>query len=232
MDLFEREKMVLIVSLPRNETALAEAAVAGGAHALKVHLNVTHAASGTRFGSFSEEQPRIAAILETARNGNALVGIMPGAEITATRAELHLLADMGVRFMDIYDFHVPDPEYLNVAGLEPMIAIGPGFKMNDVTDKREAGLRLMEASMIQHEQYGTLLTEDDTDLYRAVCAAFGGHVVVPTQKNIRPEQLHELRAAGVRGIMIGAIVTGAQPSSLCEATTAFRNAIDSMENTL
>jgi hypothetical protein len=53
-EIFKTKKMVLIASLPKNDPALAKAAAAGGADMLKIHLNVEHAASGTKFGSFDE----------------------------------------------------------------------------------------------------------------------------------------------------------------------------------
>ena len=49
---------VLIASLPRNDPELARAALAGGADVLKVHLNVTHNASGVRFGSLCRSEER------------------------------------------------------------------------------------------------------------------------------------------------------------------------------
>ena len=47
--------MELIVSLPSNDPAMAQAATGAGADAVKLHMNVTHDASGTRFGSFAED---------------------------------------------------------------------------------------------------------------------------------------------------------------------------------
>lgn len=43
----------IIVSLPRHDLDLAKAALAGGASAIKVHLNAHHRASGTTFGSYT-----------------------------------------------------------------------------------------------------------------------------------------------------------------------------------
>lgn len=227
--LFKDGVMALIASLPRNDAALARAAVAGGAHALKVHLNVVHAAGGTRFGTFEEEKDTIAAIIDIARDGGALVGVMPGADTVASTDELKALARMGVCFMDIYEFHVPRGEYLETPGLDAMLAVGHGFSMDTVrrlgADPRVPAL---EASNIPHESYGAPLTSDDIALYRDIVTAFGGPVAVPSQKNILPEQVSALRGAGVAGIMIGAIVTGKEPDAFEKATAAFRAAIDQL----
>ena len=109
----EKSAMGLIVSLPRNDAELARAAAEGGADALKVHLNVRHAASGTLFGSFDEEKDRIAAVLEAA---GVPVGVMPGAEEVATPEQMCALRDMGVQFYDIYFHHMP-VSYLALKGL-------------------------------------------------------------------------------------------------------------------
>lgn len=228
--LFETKNMVLIASLPRNDPALARAAAAGGAHALKVHLNVSHAASGTHFGSWDQERAAITEILGIARAAGALVGIMPGTDqACATVPELRELAALGVCFMDIYESHLPGPAFLTVPGLDPMLAAGPGFT-DALLDTLNADPRvaLLEASVMPHEQYGQPLTPDDLDLYRNICRRFTRPVTVPTQNKIDPAQAADLRAAGVRGLMIGAIVAGKDPASFEQATAAFRRALDAV----
>ena len=229
-ELFNAHEMVLIASLPGNDAALARAAVNGGAHALKVHLNVEHAASGLHFGSFAEEKDNIRAILDIAAEKDVVTGIMPGADTVASYDELCALADMGVRFMDIYEFHLPDAKYLTVPGMEPMIAVGHGFVPDMVAALGQNPLvNMLEASVMHHDSYGDPLTDDDIAMYRGICRDFQGHVTVPTQKKIDPGQLGQLRGAGVRGIMIGAIVTGRDPAGFETVAAQFRNQIDSMQ---
>lgn len=234
--LFEREKMVLIASLPRNDPRLALAACQGGAHAVKVHLNVSHAASGTHFGSFTEEKAAIAEILSCVRDLGCAAGVMPGTDAAcAAPHELAELAAMGVSFLDIYHTHIPDPGYLDTPGLDPMPAIGHGFAMQEVDAlAADARIHMLEASVVDHTLYGQDLTPEDFDTYRAVKQRFQGHVIVPTQKKIRPDQVRALYAmpgaAGpvVTGLMIGAIVAGKEPGSFQDAARAFRDAIDAL----
>lgn len=234
--LFESGKMALIASLPRNDPALALAAARGGAHALKVHLNVSHAASGTHFGSFDEEKDAIREILGIAREHGCLAGVMPGTDAAcATADELCELAAMGVCFLDIYHSHIPDGAFFDIPGLDPMPAIGHGFAMHEVDMlARDSRIHLLEASVVDHALYGSDLTTEDMETYRAVKQRFGGHVIVPTQKKIRPEQaaaLHRMpgsEAPVVTGLMIGAIVAGREPDTFLEATRAFRRAIDAL----
>jgi len=53
-------------------------------------------------------------------------------------------------------------------------------------------------------------------------------MVIPTQRFIRPQELPMLADAGMRGIMIGAVVTGRTEDSIRRGVAAFRNAIDRM----
>ena len=62
--------------------------------------------------------------------------------------------------------------------------------------------------------------------YQAITRLVDVPVVVPTQRVILPEEVKQLVRAGVRGIMIGAVVTGKTEQGIAEAVRAFRRAID------
>ena len=225
--LFEQHPMVLIASLPRNNADLARAAVRGGAHAVKIHLNVSHRASGTYFGSFEEEKDTIADIARIARQGGCLTGVMPGTDAAcASPHELRELAAMGVGFMDIYEAHLPSPEYLEIPALEPMLALGHAFTDPVLhTLAEDERVALLEASIMHPDSYGRPLSEADLNVYKKICARFPRPVTVPTQKKIEPAQVRGLHAAGVRGIMIGAIVAGTEPERFAAVTHEFRDAL-------
>ncbi|MEW6201181.1 MAG: hypothetical protein AB1546_04350 [bacterium] len=214
--------MVLIVSLPANDPSLARAA--GEVDAIKVHINVKHAASGVTFGTFADEKDNIEKIIASV---SIPVGIMPGADRTATVDEMDELHKMGVSFFDIYEYDMPD-EYWGLEGVEKMLAIGEASAENAVERLKGRGVWLLEASFVPHEQYGARLTMGDLVKYSDLVEHFGGAVVVPTQKNILPQEVRMLHSAGVRGLMIGKIVTGDTAISIREATTRFRKAIQGL----
>jgi hypothetical protein len=81
----------IIVSLPRHDLDLARAALDGGASAIKVHLNAHHRASGTTFGSYTEER----AFLEALAKFGAPMLVMAGQETVPTLEEMNALADLG-----------------------------------------------------------------------------------------------------------------------------------------
>ena len=73
----------VIAALPRNDLALAEAALEGGAQAVKVHCNVWHRASGNTFGTFAENRTFLRELI--ALCGDVPVGLVPGGEDASMR---------------------------------------------------------------------------------------------------------------------------------------------------
>ena len=84
----------VIAALPRNDLALAEAALEGGAQAVKVHCNVWHRASGNTFGTFAENRTFLRELI--ALCGDVPVGLVPGGEDAYINEEERLeLEEMG-----------------------------------------------------------------------------------------------------------------------------------------
>ena len=212
-EIFKRKKMPLIASLPRNSVELARAAEAGGADMLKVHINVRHTASGTNFGSFAEERGRIEEILSAVK---IPVGIMPGAGVTAALDEMRELERLGIAFYDIYITDMP-AEYLKLEKMEAMAALGADWRQWEPKALNVLGVRMLEASVVHHDEYGRGLAMSDLITYSYIAKKFDGAVIVPTQKAVKPEEAGLLRESGVRGLMIGKIVAGDTPETF-EAT--------------
>lgn len=215
------------VSLPRNDVALAEAAIRGGAHGLKVHINVAHFASGTRFGSFEEEKGTLARIVEIA--AGRPVGIVPGAtndgeHAFATEAEFAALAELGIDFFDSYPADAPSWA-LNQRHLDVMLAAPHGASTAEIVALQAVGMTLCEASILPHECYGKPLDASDIARYRVLCEALQVPVMVPSQKKVTPRDLPALKASGAKALLIGAVVTGREAASIEAATRAFVGAV-------
>lgn len=225
-DLLEdRKKFGLIVSLPANTEALAAAAIDGGADAIKVHLNVEHRASKTKFGSFKSERKRIEAIVKRAGKKVA-VGVMPGARTIATRDELEELGKMGIEFVDCYVQDYPASHLGHHYRLRTMLALGPDYHFDEIRGMASLGVEAVEASIVDPKGYGLPLMTSDLMAYRAIASATKLPMVVPTQRKISPEDVSLLAWCGARAIIIGAIVTGKTPAGVLAATKAFRASID------
>lgn len=222
-DQLTRNDWTLLASLPANDLELAHAALRGGAQGLKVHLNVEHFASGTRFGSFDEERDKIAAIVEVAREAGASVGIVPGANgAFASPREFAGLKDIGVDYFDAYPFDCP-AWAIGQTDLDVMIAAYHGMPLDELAHYEDLGMTLCEASVMAHESYGSPLNARDLATYCALCQAVRVPVIIPSQKKLERRDVSALRKTGARGVLLGAIVLGRDAQSIEAGLRAFRN---------
>jgi hypothetical protein len=225
--------MLLIASLPRNDLDLAIAAAEAGADAVKLHMNVEHRASGTRFGGYAAEAPVVRRIIEAL---NIPVGLMPGAgvEQVPLKEELVHLCHAGLDFIDIYSHHMPTwfidlpvklvPALHSFDGLEapPFYATHfywpPGANRNRIW--------MCEASIMAPEDYGQPFSYADFRRLRMLQEYVDCPLIVPTQKKITPDDAQWLSRVGTGALMIGAVVTGTSIESYAKATREYRAAID------
>jgi len=218
----------LLVSLPRNDVELARAALESGADGVKAHIGLHHHASGLVTGTLDEEADRIAEIVAL----GLPVGIVPGAgEGLATRAEMLRLADLGVDFFDLYAEDMPAWMLcMDGCAMSVMVAFSSATSPWGLVEHMADASRptLIEASVMPHEAYGQPLTAADVSLYAEIAHRSGLPVVVPSQKNIQPDEVAALSDAGTAAVLIGAIVTGTEVSGIADATGAFRAAIDKL----
>ena len=214
----------LLVSLPRNDVELAEAAFRGGAQGLKVHINVEHFASGTKFGSFEEEKSKLQKIVQVAQEHSASVGIVPGGSPFATRDEFSKLAQIGIDYFDAYPAEAPGWVF-EQDDLDVMLAAFHGASNDELMSLEELGMTLCEASIVPHDDYGTPLNTLDLARYHDLAQTISVPFIVPSQKKLLPEDQTLLQRAGARGVLIGAIVTGRDAASIETATRNFSEAI-------
>lgn len=215
----------LLVSLPRNDPELARAALAGGADGLKVHINVHHAAAGVKFGSLAEE----AAALDRIVALGLPVGIVPGdADAMALPDDIRRLAEMGLDFLDAYIAAMP-AWMLHQEHLPVMAALGHddlGHPHRLAWLASLTRVQMVEASIVEHGGYGKPLSVGDICDYTGIVQVLGDTpVIVPTQRHILPEDVAALAATGVRGLLIGAIVTGSDAPRLHLATRRYKEAL-------
>ena len=222
LSLLSREKLTLIMSLPKNDPALCRAAFDAGADAVKVHINVDHRASGTHFGRLCEEGPRLEEML--ARRAGPM-GLVLGGSPEAVARDFAEVLNMPFSFHSVYAHHMP--AWALQSGVPLMAACDGSYSLEEIRCMIPAlGAGVLEASVIPGAEYGQPLTMRDLLKYSAIARAVPVPVVVPTQRAAKPDEVHALLQTGVRGLMIGAIVTGMEEASIVRAVNAFRKAID------
>lgn len=221
LEMLSENRMTLIMSLPKNDPDLCMAAFAAGADIVKVHINIDHRASGTHFGRLDEEMPALKAMLSAAAGP---VGIVPGNSPENVMLDLHALNQMPFAFYSAYAHHAPAA--LMRSGKPVMAACDNTYTDMEIADMGRCGAAVIEASVVPGSEYGRPITMRDLMRYMHIASLTTLPVVVPTQTCIRPEDVPQLIACGVRGLMIGAIVTGTTKASISDTVRAFRAAID------
>jgi hypothetical protein len=212
----------LMVSLPKNDPALAEAAIKAGARCLKVHVNCHHFASDTRFGSWNAEKSVIKEILSVM--GDVPLGIVTGEAEQPSQADMEEICECGIDFWDLFCRYTP-PEYVDLPNLGAMVAIDSSWEPWLVESLYALGVNVIESSIIPRDLYRSELNLEDVARYRQLAHCSEMPILIPTQKAIKPHQVGSLQRAGAAGITIGAVVTGLETASLADATAAFSDAI-------
>ena len=228
VELLSDRKFTLVVSLPANDLNLAKAALEGGADAVKVHCNVWHRASGHTFGTFEENKDFLKDLIGLC--GDVPVGLVPGtSEAFITETELRELKEMGLDFISAYSHNLPSFA-MDYPGVTAAVAIGSDYTESVLDAVRDSDIAVLEASVVRGEEYGQKLTCADILHYRSIVKRTGKPCMVPTQKEIRPEDVKHLYRAGCKALMIGAIVFGQNPTpeELRNVTAAYRAAVDAL----
>lgn len=223
LSVLKNKKPALIMSLPGNDPALARAAVEAGADVIKVHMNVQHRASGLHFGSFEEEREALKEIRAIA--GNLPCGIVAGSCAEDAERDFISANRLGYDFVSLYASATP-LSVLAYPDMKKMIALAPGYSLEDVRLLSKIGADVLEASVMRPETYGQRLTAKELLEYAAITENSLLPVVIPTQRAIRPEEVKLLSDIGVSGIMIGAVVTGKTKETIRRSVSEFRSAID------
>ncbi|HPP70347.1 MAG TPA: hypothetical protein PLK95_06425 [Pseudothermotoga sp.] len=220
--LLNSKRHILIVSLPDNDLELARAAIEAGADVVKLHVNVTHKATGRAFPSWPAARRNIERICDL----GICVGIVPGDE-NRFAAEEHLLEmqEMGISFID---FFINDaPTYVLNTRLAKMVALNDFSQALYVQAVQSLGANALELSIVPKEHYGERLTLWDLTRYSYAAKNSPIPCFVPSEKKIQPDEVTSVLACGIKGLIIGSIVTGNSLKEFVRAVQAFRRHMDS-----
>lgn len=217
------KRLTLIVSLPANDIELAKAAIEGGAEVLKIHLNVEHRASKTKFKSLQEELVNIKEIRELCELNNIPLGVVAGGNDEIPISEIDGIIRNGFEFISLYDKHM-NPIIMK-KDIYKMVAIDNEYDIEWVKVYDSLPIDILECSIMDPKTYGKPLTVREILQYKSIRNSTKTPIVIPTQRNITPEQSLILQEIGINGIMIGAIVTGNTKESIYKSTLEFSETI-------
>jgi len=219
-----KEGFKLLVSIPANEPEFARAAQEEGADAIKIHINMLHPASKVNFGSWPEEKAGLKKILDAV---SIPVGIVPGAEVIPTPEEMLEILEFGFDFVDMFVHYFP-AYLLACKQTGKMVAVNEVNPLQ-LKEIKSLVIEAIETSVVPRELYHTPLTAKDLLNYKIIAQETGLPILVPTQKKILPREVEFLKAAGARGIVIGAVVTGNDLKGFAWMVQNFRRAIDELK---
>jgi hypothetical protein len=218
-----KNKLQLFVSLPANDPELAQAALAEGADGLKVHINVSHRASGNSYGPLSSYEDCFSSIRSMF---DGPLGIVPGGSLESVQqGEIHALPGAGIDFVSIYAFHMPT-FLLRYPGVSRTFAIDSAFDQRLLEGAASFGVEALEASIVPGEEYGTPLSFADLLKYRWLARHAGLPVIIPSQRKIVPDDVPALIDTGIKVLLIGAVVTGKTTDGIRRSVAELRNEID------
>lgn len=226
MDIINKDKIALVVSLPRNDIKLAQAAIDAGADALKIHLNVHHHASGNNFGSLEDEKEKLEPIINLCEKYNVPIGVVPGT-IDLDFQELSKVKDAGFSFTSMYDKDM-DPLGIRTDEIYKLVAITFEYDMEWIKILDQLDFDVLECSIMHPDSYGTRLTMRDVFKLKSIRENTSKPLLLPTQKAIEPSQVQILKEIGINGLMIGAVVTEDSAKTIYDNTKRFRDAIDKL----
>jgi hypothetical protein len=218
-------KFTLVVSLPENNLSLAEAALRGGAQAIKVHVNVWHRASGHTFGSFAENKNFLEDLVRLC--GDTPVGLVPGgSDAFISLEERGEMEAIGLDFFSAYAAHLPN-FMMESKKLSRMVAIDNTYTQNTLDGINRYPPDILECSIQPGEAYNEKLRYADIIRYADIAARLKIPTLIPTQKWMDPTEVRHLFAAGCKALMIGAVVMGKEPDKVSVEKTcaAFAQAI-------
>lgn len=217
------ERPALLVSLPRNDPGLAERAADAGADGLKVHINVTHRASGTSFGSLDAELEALKEILAL----GLPTGLVIGAHDVMDSDDHRAARDLGFDYFDAYATDAP-ASYVTDCGLvTPMLGLGPGDGAAQAAALVARGVRALQLSTLDSDRYGSPLSMDTLARLSSVVDAVDVPVVLPSQHRLSPADVEVVVAAGASAILLGAVVTGTGAGPFAYRIAQFAAAVKS-----
>jgi len=210
-----RAQPPLIAILPHNNSEYAVAAEVAGADGIVLGIDKTESTFPGLFGSFDLQEDSISAIISSA---SIPVGISIGDSRPLTRENWERIVAKNFGFVNMYAHHMP-PFVLQDARMEKLVAIGPGYMVEQIRNLSEMdGVQALEAAIVSSQAMNHIFNALDLATLRMVVKLSTKPVILRAQKRIEAEELGTIFDTGLRGITL-------DPSAMEPGVEAYRDAI-------
>ncbi|HNY36828.1 MAG TPA: hypothetical protein PKI73_02455 [Petrotogaceae bacterium] len=220
-ELLDTEKKLLIVSLPDNSCEYALRAYDAGADAVKFHVNIKHRVTQNTYNTWKDFKKTFEYIISQI---DIPAGIVPGAEIMSSIEDFKDMERSGVTFIDCYYEYAP--RWIKTLSVHKMLAVNHTFKEEELDYLVDYGADSIELSFIDPSQYGKALTVKDCINYERLSKKCHSNCFIPSQKFLTIDDLEVLNNQNIKGIILGAVVTGSDPKTFSDTIKNFRDGLD------
>ena len=200
----KEKKVTLIVELPENDLALAQAAIEAGADALII-----------------KDREKANEILQGVK---VPVGVDLSKNTKLTEKEL--------KSYDKFDFISFHFEVLPTVakGIKngKILALNEEYTLDKLIGVEDTGAQAIDAAIVPLSQKNRELMVGDLQNYIAIAISSNLPVIVPTQRHIKPSEVAIIADTGAKGIILTAATLGESSKSLAEAVREFRTAADDL----
>ncbi|MBO0600718.1 hypothetical protein I2483_03505 [Sporosarcina sp. E16_3] len=212
------DKVSIIASIPENRMDLAQAAIDAGVDGLKFHINVSHRASGNEF---KDVEHYFETFEEVRRKFSGPIGLVIGDEIEKVLGvNTKQLKDLGFNYYSLYAKDIGSKMLLQ-NDLERTVAVNDKFCFEQVRIIESFNIQAVELSIVRKEDYGHPLNFEDLITYKSYRDNTKLPLIVPSQKNLVPDDMVMLQEIGINAIMLGAVTIGSTVESIFETISRF-----------
>lgn len=218
ISLLNENKMTLMVALPKNDPEMAEAAIAGGADALQLHINLSY------YKTFYEEKENLEKIV---KDSVIPVGIVPGQAVHADEDEMKEIKKLGFDFFNIDADFVP-PFMVELKGISRILALNSKYTLDTLMQSLAKKPEAIDVAIVPAAGKGRNLIIGDLQHYISIVLSSGIPVIIPTQRQIRPSEVAIISDTGAKGLILTSMVLGDVPEKIEKTVKEFRAAIDDL----
>ena len=169
VELLKKNKMTLIVALPDNDLDLAEAAIAGGADAIELRINMQG------YSSFEQERERLENILAKV---DVPVGIAVGRDRDLAEDEIKQVDKMGFDFFNVGVEHL-SPSLLGTESVSKILTINSRYTLDEIVEVSQTKFEALDAAILPSSEKGKELQVGDLQGYISIVLSAGMPVIVP-----------------------------------------------------